>query len=193
MRRADVEGFKAFLSRTVDRGRLAYERESRDFPRRVIFIGTTNSVDYLRDSTGARRFLPLHVPKIQPDALAAVRDQLWAEARLQWNITPSAKALELPANLWSFASGEQEKRRVADPLEETIAQYIDKNSEDFIPTRTLLWECMRLASHEATSEHSRRISGIMQRLGWQKRERMIQGDRAKGYQRPGSRDFRGGA
>lgn len=184
MKRADIEAFKAFLSREVDRGRLAYERDSRDFPRRVILIGTTNSVDYLRDLTGARRFLPLHVPKILPGALAAVRDQLWAEARVQWESNSTAKALELPEDLWAFASGEQEQRRVADPLEEIVAGYVEKNSDDFIPSRTLLWECMRLASHEANSEHARRLSGVMQRLGWSKKERMINGVRAKGYQRP---------
>lgn len=193
MKRADVEAFKAFLSRQCDRARLAYERTTRDYPRQCVFIGTTNSSDYLRDSTGNRRFLPVSTPKILPNALAEVRDQLWAEALVAWDARPVAEALELPKDLWSFAGSEQEQRRAADPLEETVAAYLDKSGEDFLPTRTLLWECMRLASHEANSEHSRRISAIMHRLGWEKRERMIHGDRAKGYQRPQSRDWKGGA
>ncbi|MBK6704250.1 MAG: hypothetical protein IPG56_11180 [Caulobacteraceae bacterium] len=78
--RTESERTKAFLSRTHDRARRAYGYASIDQPRRCIFIGTTNDNNYLKDPTGNRRFWPVATGRIDLDALAADRDQLWAEA-----------------------------------------------------------------------------------------------------------------
>src|SRR6516165_6595829 len=59
MRRADIEHLKAFLSRQVDRARLAYGRIVSEVPRQCVIVGTTNSLEYLRDTTGNRRFWPV--------------------------------------------------------------------------------------------------------------------------------------
>ena len=80
--RADVRQIKAFVSRLVDKARLAYARRAQVFPRQSIMIGSTNDREYLRDDTGGRRFWPVecHVEEIDTDGLAVVIDQLWAEA-----------------------------------------------------------------------------------------------------------------
>lgn len=75
-----VERLKAFCSRVADRGRLAYERRPVDIPRAFVIVGTTNSKSYLNDMTGARRFLPVKVGRIEIEALIRDRDQLLAEA-----------------------------------------------------------------------------------------------------------------
>ncbi|MBF2780675.1 virulence-associated E family protein [Staphylococcus saprophyticus] len=84
-RKAEVEAIKHFISKQIDRFRVAYGHYIEDFPRQCIFIGTTNKVDFLRDETGGRRFWPMTV---NPDNVEVKWskitkhdiDQIWAEA-----------------------------------------------------------------------------------------------------------------
>lgn len=78
--RSEVETIKAFLSRGVDRYRPPYARNIIDVPRQGIVIGTTNESDYLRDTTGNRRFWPFRAVFADDAWVAANRDQIWAEA-----------------------------------------------------------------------------------------------------------------
>lgn len=81
--KAEVQTIKAFVSREVDKDRLAYARRAEEFPRQCVFLGSTNDQEYLRDQTGGRRFWPVmcEVDQIDVDGLAKEIDQLWAEAR----------------------------------------------------------------------------------------------------------------
>lgn len=76
----EVEAQKAFLDRRNDHFRSPYGRRTADHYRRGIFAATTNKVAYLIDETGARRWWPHTVTKVDLDGLRATRDQLWAEA-----------------------------------------------------------------------------------------------------------------
>jgi predicted P-loop ATPase len=80
--RSDVRTIKAFISRTTDKVRLAYDRRADLFPRQCVFIGSTNDEEFLRDDTGGRRFWPIvcEVSLIDTDRLIGEVDQLWAEA-----------------------------------------------------------------------------------------------------------------
>lgn len=79
--KSDVRSIKAFISRSKDRARLAYARRVTEFRRQCVFIGSTNDHEYLKDSTGGRRFWPIvcTVPAIDFKKLEAAVDQLWAE------------------------------------------------------------------------------------------------------------------
>ena len=64
-RSRDIEGMKAFVTRQVDKYRRPYGHYVAEIPRTCIFIGTTNEPDYLKDTTGNRRYLPIYmnIPK----------------------------------------------------------------------------------------------------------------------------------
>lgn len=81
--KAEVTTIKGFVSRTFDKVRLAYAKRASEFHRQCVFIGSTNDHEYLRDSTGGRRFWPIacRVVEIDTDRLQTEVDQLWAEAK----------------------------------------------------------------------------------------------------------------
>lgn len=54
--RAEAETVKAFVTNTEDRFRVAYGKRQSYFPRTCVFIGTTNKTDFLKATTGNRRF-----------------------------------------------------------------------------------------------------------------------------------------
>lgn len=70
------------MSRQTDIVRMAYARNATEFDRQCVMAGTTNEREYLRDTTGGRRFWPIecHVTSIDTDKLGLNFDQLWAEA-----------------------------------------------------------------------------------------------------------------
>lgn len=87
--RAELEAQKAFISATSTKVRLPYARRAITQPRQCIFIATTNRNEYLKDSTGNRRWWPLacNIPAGQMfdrDKFAAEIDQIWAEAYVRW-------------------------------------------------------------------------------------------------------------
>lgn len=79
-RKTDVESMRAFITRRVDVMRLPYGRITEEFPRRCVFVGTTNDDEPLTDTHGNRRYWPITVGRIDVHALERDRDQLFAEA-----------------------------------------------------------------------------------------------------------------
>lgn len=76
----DAEAIKAWITRTHEEWIPKYVEFATKFPRRLVFIGTTNNDEFLADDTGERRWLPVRVGTVDADAIARDRDQLWAEA-----------------------------------------------------------------------------------------------------------------
>ncbi|NNB91573.1 virulence-associated E family protein [Corallococcus exiguus] len=80
-RASDVQALKAYVSRSEDTYRPPYGRVTVRTARRCVFVGTTNSEEYLRnDPSGYRRWWPVRCTSIDIEALKADRAQLWAEA-----------------------------------------------------------------------------------------------------------------
>jgi len=87
LRKAEVEAIKHFITKTSDEYRPAYGRVKQKFPRQCVFVGTTNNVEFLRDVTGNRRFMPVSIHEGVPDMGSLSPsfnqkfiDQVWAEA-----------------------------------------------------------------------------------------------------------------
>lgn len=121
--RSDTTAIKNFVTVQVDRFRPPYGRAPENFPRTCIFIGTTNADDFLKDVTGARRFWPVDIDgMIDLDYIREVRDQLWAEAVVRYNIGES---------WWLSGEADTEQQSVAEshrestPYESIISSYLE--------------------------------------------------------------------
>jgi predicted P-loop ATPase len=118
MTRGEVSKIKAFISRKTDRFRPPYGARLIEGPRSCVFWGTTNSDNYLKDETGARRFWPIKCSTLDIAGLREIRDQLWAEADhlyqagvAWWIVNP---------NVQRTAKAEQGDRYQGDPWDETV-------------------------------------------------------------------------
>ena len=78
LRGRNPQRVKAFLTSAVDTYRVPYGRMPSAHPRQCFFVATTNEPEFLVDNSGARRFWPVPVRRIDVTGLEAVRDQLWA-------------------------------------------------------------------------------------------------------------------
>ncbi|WP_029516962.1 virulence-associated E family protein [Paenibacillus polymyxa] len=194
LKKSELEEVKAFLSKTEDRYRVAYDRVVSEFPRKCVFFGTTNTFDFLRDSTGGRRFWPIvvdpaarklnHFEHLTDDVL----HQLWAEALHGYR---KGESVRLSAAADAIAKERQENHMEIDPRMGLIQEYLDTPiTEDWVdkdeydrrnyydqPTGDVprdrvsaieIWtECLRERGRIPNWE-SRAIIGLLTRIpGWE--------------------------
>jgi predicted P-loop ATPase len=185
-RKSDADILKAFLTRRVDRVRLPYAHNAQLFPRQCVFIGTINETEYLRDSTGNRRFAPVACRRINVTGLN--RDQLWAEARESWLANPDTDRLRLPERLWKEADKQQELRRLVDPLESKFLESVSKLFEDQNPGEFVTSEEIMLQSSLITIDEQRRgqrlLGAVLTRAGLVKTRRRVNGVPKHGWLLP---------
>jgi hypothetical protein len=180
---AGVGTLKAFMSRAVDRQRDPYNRIVEDVPRRCVFVGTVNEGGYLKDTTGARRFWPMDLQaRIDIEALAADRDQLWAEAAA---MEAAGESDVLPQELWPVAAERQAAQTTADPWCDTITALLmqranafaaydpddDEEGEGPPPSpdkihTSELFHSLGIPDRDQTKGYSQRLRTVMEALGW---------------------------
>ncbi len=156
MRKAEAESIKLYISKQVDRFRPAYGRRTQEFPRQCIFVGTTNETQFLRDTTGNRRFWVVDTPN-------APTRNLWEEltpetVRLIWaeavQLYKAGEDLYLPRELESKAREVQESYEEENPRAGIITDYLDR----LLP---IGWEDMDLYARRAFLEGN--AEGVSQR------------------------------
>jgi predicted P-loop ATPase len=163
MRKADVEHLKAMLSRRVDRARMAWGRLPIEAPRQCIVTGTTNKSEYLRDTTGNRRFWPVLIVRFDLNALGRDRDQLWAEAASR---EAKGESIRLARELWPEAEKEQRQRLADDPFVAVLANHLG-HLEGKIKAADV-WEILNLHGAQLTQDMYARAAEAMKRIGWKR-------------------------
>jgi len=166
LNKADLEKVKSFISTKEDRIRQAYGKHVEDFPRQSIFIGSTNEHEYLRDSSGNRRFWPVSVGACDIEALEQARDQLLAEAKT---------CFELGEPLWledkaveQMAIEEQEQRMQMDPWQEKIEEWMSKkeNEKDAYTTNEFFDTAGPIGGEKADMQNAKRLSAVLRKMGF---------------------------
>jgi predicted P-loop ATPase len=160
--KAEAETLKSFISRQVERYRPSYGRKEVIEPRQNVFVGTTNKSIYLRDETGARRFWPVKVTKVDIAALRAARDQLFAEAVAAFNANEQ---------WWPDQEFEQEHikpqqddRFEGDPWEEAIRAHVATLSR--VRVTDIARNVFMIETGKIGTTEQRRIAAVLTGLGW---------------------------
>lgn len=127
LRKAEVEAVKHFITKRVDSFRPAYARVSETYHRQCVFIATTNNMDFLKSTTGNRRFIPIdvrpeHRTKSPFDIDDDTIDQLWAEATALWR---SGEKLYMEGLAERIAKREQERHSEVDQRLGLIENFLD--------------------------------------------------------------------
>lgn len=128
MRKAEAETIKLYISKQVDRFRPAYGRRSQEFPRQCIFIGTTNETQFLRDTTGNRRFWVVDTPNdptrdLWQDLTPETIRLIWGEAV---QIYKAGEPLYLSRELEAEARKVQEAYEEENPNAGRVQEYLER-------------------------------------------------------------------
>lgn len=173
----DLEAIKDWLTRTHEEWTPKFKEFVTKFARRLVFIGTTNQPQFLADSSGARRFLPVTVgDQIDVDGITAVREQCWAEAAqlviaggIQW------RAAE------TLAKNEHDNYRVIDDWEPLVKAFLDDDlfgdgeRKEVVTTTEVLVAALRFDEKHITRRESQRAADVLKALGYSRKKVRVDG------------------
>lgn len=168
--RAESARQKSFLSRQVDEFRPAYARREIRSPRQLVFSGTTNEWAWNKDPTGGRRFWPVEVgDMIDVEGLAAVRDQLFAEALVHYKgggrYWPTAQEQA------EIFDPQQLARESEDGLFDLVHDWLEGLARPEFTMGEVLEEALTLDAGRITRDVTTRVGALLHKLGCGKRER----------------------
>jgi predicted P-loop ATPase len=162
----NIENFKNLVTTRIDETRLAYDRLPSKLARRFVLIGTTNRNQFLVDSTGNRRFVPIEIGngfRIPWKQLIEERDSLWSAAVRDWKAGcsyefTSGEIADLSEYIQEFGD--------PDPWQHKIAEYVDRMDE--VKVSQILEHGLQLDYKQQGRKESRRVTEVMQSLGWRR-------------------------
>lgn len=201
----DQDGIKAFITRRRESWVPKFKEFETRFQRRCVFIASTNEGQFLADTTGNRRWVPLYcMSQIDTEGIAAIRDQLWAEGAVLYQQTGVQwqKAQEL-------AVAEHERYEHTDSWVGLVRDYIaredmpESEPENGVPesadtvtegvpartvskgdfvitsvtTRELLVGALRFEPKQIAKKDEMHMASVLKKLGFQRVQKRIGDDR----------------
>jgi len=201
MRKKEVTAFKQWLTIQEDQVRPLYSNVTENVPRRAVCWGTTNESEYLKDTTGNRRFWPIKIGQVDFGWLTQNRNKLWKTVYRDWLAGVSAVPSQEQAE--RLFTPEQELRREADVLEELVQPYLE-SPVDLGKLRQLgitpddgqvvkgvpMWWSKRqlsllLGLDETDNMKARRLTTALRKLGWHPVTQRINGTSRKIWKKDG--------
>lgn len=170
---ATLHSLRGYLTKRVDQIRVPYAESHEDYPRRCVFVGTTNDDQPLIDPDGNRRYWVVSCGEIDIKGLSAERDQIWAEAvhlfrQHEMEVVLGTPEREMQYRWWltrdeqDLSDMENEIYQQENPIEDDIKLWLasPKKKPDYV-TAT---QVAKLALH-ITSERLTENPGITQAIG----------------------------
>ena len=162
----NIENFKNLITTRCDEVRYPYAALPSKLNRRFVLIGTTNRNQFLVDSTGNRRFIPLELSKgfqIPWRSLNEDRNSLWSAAVKAYragavNEFDSGEIAQISDYIQQFGD--------PDPWMDKIASYVSIRQEVHIID--VLTTALELDPRQQGRKESRRVTDCLQTMGWRK-------------------------
>lgn len=170
---ADLARVKAFISSVKDSYRPSYGKTTIDFPRQCVFAGTVNpnGAGYLNDTTGARRFWPVTIGKVDLKMVREERDQLWGEAYYRYGAANEKWHLR-DEKLLAAAAIEVEARRESDPWEAHFKEFLHMNRSLYrkhgVTIPTLLTDAVDVPKERQNRAAQIQAGKALRAIGWTK-------------------------
>jgi predicted P-loop ATPase len=176
--RKDAARMKAELTNPKDTFRPPYGRNTKEYPRRFVSVGTTNSDSFLVDPTGDRRFwvIDLGSKVIDLDKVRSLKDKIWATA-----VSAYKAGME-----WWLTSEEQEESNlankgyaVADTWEDFILAFLAQELAKGVTFTTvsicLADSLLKIEPTKQSKVDQNRCADILRRSGWTKGQKKVGG------------------
>ena len=127
----EIESLKRYITSKVDVQRIPFARIVEQFPRRFVFVATTNNETPLpNDPTGNRRFVPIrleHGANVEA-YMNDNREQLWAEA---YHMYRGGEVANLSRHLYPQQQAAAEGARMVDSVAEELVAKLPKEPMTF--------------------------------------------------------------
>ena len=171
----ELESIKAFITRTHENWIPKYREFATKFPRRLVFVGTTNEEEFLADRTGNRRWLPVKVGEcIDTDGIRRDRLQLWAEARDLFELlgVEYREAEDLAKNV-------HQEHMVTDPWSEAVQAWLDMvdpmtghtaRASNYLQIGEVLKDALGIEAKHVGKREEIRMGKVLHALGFVRRQ-----------------------
>jgi predicted P-loop ATPase len=176
MAKREITHIKRFMTTQSDNFTMKFQALARDYPRRNIFVGTTNDVAPLRDLTGNRRWLPVDVQnEIDTTWLRANWPQILAEAA---TLEAAGETFAIPRELWSKAREKQTAATERPPWETHLREWFAESPTPVYITASDLLTLATVANGGRAPKNSEYIN-LMTELKFVERTWRVNGKPAK--------------
>ena len=162
----NIENFKNLITTRTDEVRFPYASLPSKLARRFVLIGTTNRNQFLVDSTGNRRFVPLEVGggfQIPWKKLVEERDSLWAAAVQAYR---DGVGYEFNSGEIAAIAEYIQEFGDPDPWMDKIATYVAIREE--VTAAEVLTKALELDPRSQGRREGRRVADVLQSMGWRR-------------------------
>lgn len=166
-----LEAIKDFVTSTHENWVPKYQEHSVTLPRRLIFIATTNDREVLDDSTGNRRWLPVHIEGADIDALMRDRDQLWAEGLVLFR-----KLGVCYQEAEKLALGVHSEFAAYHPWEDIILEWLETPDslddqrpigKGYVTTNEVMQQALHLETKNLKGHDAREVAKVLRKHGYE--------------------------
>ncbi|ORI39283.1 virulence protein E [Leuconostoc mesenteroides subsp. cremoris] len=170
---SSAQSLKKFVTLTELEFRKPYERHSVRYKKHFTLARTTNEINYLKDKTGSRRFLPIRVSKANQsknpvsDLTDDLIKQIWGEMVHYYKKDDVPYPNEEEQKLLADA---REQFEYVDELENLINEFLEHTDLDWVTSSDISEAQLNNIDLVRNQNISKQITNIMNnKLGWEQK------------------------